>query len=104
MLQFLTDCKCINLLTCPRAAQHVKRCVYRVLQWDIYGGRLENQFGKNTIAFDTARSKKKSFGSDMNYQSELALRLGASTFLAHLKNTRFVGTIFYFLFLEEPVL
>jgi len=65
---------------------------------------LENQFGKTTITLDTARSKKKSFGSDMNYQSGLSLRQGASTFLGHLNNTRFVRTIFYLLFLEEPVL
>ena len=60
--------------------------------------------GKTTITFDTARSKKKSFGSDTNYQSGLSLRQGAFAFLGHLKNTRFVTTIFYFLFLEEPLL
>ena len=53
---------------------------------------------------DTAPSKKKSFRSDMNYQNRLSLRQGDSTFLGHLNNTRFVRTILYFLFLEEPVL
>jgi len=65
---------------------------------------LENQFGKTTITVDTARSKKKSFGSDINYQSGLSLRQGASTFLGHLNNTCFVRTIFCFLSREEPVL